>query len=59
MELIREKNKAPDVRARKVYFSYTISPEQSRFIIRDEGEGFDWRARMDVKRESRSCTAWA
>jgi hypothetical protein len=51
MELIREKNKAPDVRARKVYFSYTISPEQSRFTIRDEGEGFDWRARMEVKRE--------
>jgi anti-sigma regulatory factor (Ser/Thr protein kinase) len=51
MELIREKNKAPDVRARKVYFTYTISPEQSRFIIRDEGEGFDWRSRMDVKRE--------
>ncbi len=38
-------------RARKVYFTYTISPERSRFIIRDEGEGFDWRARLDVKRE--------
>ncbi len=51
MDLIREKNKAPEVRARKVYFTYTISPERSRFIIRDEGEGFDWRARLDVKRE--------
>ncbi|HAE21262.1 MAG TPA: cyclic nucleotide-binding protein [Spirochaetaceae bacterium] len=49
MELIREKNTAPDIRARKVYFTYTISPELSRFIIRDEGDGFDWRARMDIK----------
>ncbi len=51
MDLIREKNTVPEVRARKVYFTYTISPEQSRFIIRDEGDGFDWRARMEVKRE--------
>ena len=51
MELIREKNTAPDIRARKVYFTYTISPELSRFIIRDEGDGFDWRSRMEVKRE--------
>ncbi|HOX49357.1 MAG TPA: cyclic nucleotide-binding domain-containing protein, partial [Spirochaetales bacterium] len=46
MELIREKNRDPAVRARKVYFSYTITPERSRFDIRDEGEGFDWRARL-------------
>jgi anti-sigma regulatory factor (Ser/Thr protein kinase) len=48
MELIREKNRDPSVKARKVYFSYTITPERSRFSIRDEGDGFDWRARMAV-----------
>jgi hypothetical protein len=44
MDLIREKNKRPEVMARKVRFSYTIAPERSRFTIRDEGEGFDWRS---------------
>jgi len=46
MELIREKNKDNVVNARKVFFAYTITPENSRFIIRDEGDGFDWQARM-------------
>lgn len=44
MELIREKNADPDVRARKVYLSYRIRPQASRFTIRDQGEGFDWRS---------------
>jgi hypothetical protein len=48
MELIREKNKDPEVKARKVYFSYTITPEKSRIAIKDEGTGFDWRARLDT-----------
>ncbi|HPE35901.1 MAG TPA: cyclic nucleotide-binding domain-containing protein [Spirochaetales bacterium] len=51
MDLIREKNKAADIRARKVYFTYTITPDWSRFIIRDEGTGFDWRARLAAKRD--------
>lgn len=49
MDLIRQKNADPAIRARKVYFSYAIDPESSRFVIRDEGEGFDWRARMASK----------
>jgi hypothetical protein len=51
MDLIREKNRDPDVRARKVYFTYTITPERSRFIIRDEGDGFDWRKRLAERRD--------
>ncbi len=46
MDLIRAKNEDPAIRARKIYFTYTITPERSRFTIRDEGEGFDWRSRM-------------
>ena len=52
MDLIREKNKDPSVKARKVYFSYTITPDRSRFSIRDEGDGFDWRARIDAAPET-------
>lgn len=51
MDLIREKNKAPEIRVRKVYFSYAITPEWSKFTIRDEGDGFDWRSRLARKRE--------
>jgi len=49
MDLIRQKNADPAIRARKVFFSYSIDPESSRFVIRDEGAGFDWRARMAAK----------
>jgi hypothetical protein len=52
MDLIREKNRDQAVKARKVYFSYTITPEKSRFTIRDEGEGFDWRGRLSAKPDS-------
>ena len=44
MDLIREKNKDPEIQARKVYLSYRIQPHASRFRIRDQGEGFDWRS---------------
>jgi hypothetical protein len=46
MELIREKNKDSTVKARKVFFSYTITPGNSRFTIKNEGDGFDWQARI-------------
>lgn len=42
-ELMRKKNADPLVSSRKVYLSYTVVPEYSRFVIRDEGDGFDWR----------------
>lgn len=51
MDLIREKNKDPEIAARKVSFSYTIAPDSSVFGIEDEGDGFDWRARMAAKPE--------
>ncbi len=49
MDLIRQKNTDPAIRAKKVYFTYTISAEQSHFVIRDEGDGFDWRTRLSTK----------
>lgn len=49
MELIRQKNTDPGIRAKKVYFTYTISPDESHFVIKDEGAGFDWRARLATK----------
>ncbi len=44
MELIRRKNEDPEINRSKVYLSYRIRPQESEFVIRDEGEGFDWRS---------------
>lgn len=49
MDLIREKNKDPAVKAKKVYFSYTITAEETRISIKDEGDGFDWRGTLKKK----------
>jgi hypothetical protein len=43
--LIRLKNKDVEIRDKKVYFAYTITPHKSHITIRDEGSGFDWRKR--------------
>lgn len=51
MELIREKNKIQHVKTRKVFLTYTISQNKSHFTIRDEGDGFDWKARLAKKAE--------
>jgi CRP-like cAMP-binding protein len=51
-DLIREKNRNPKVRAKKVGFEYTISPRHSVFTITDQGDGFDWK-----KRKAKSAKA--
>ncbi|TVR69148.1 MAG: hypothetical protein EA427_08965 [Spirochaetaceae bacterium] len=45
--LIREKCRDPEIGRRRVAVSYTIDAEQSSFTVEDEGEGFDWRSRME------------
>ncbi|MBD3422048.1 MAG: cyclic nucleotide-binding domain-containing protein [Chitinivibrionales bacterium] len=42
-ELIKRKNQEPGVAARHVTFEYAISMNSARFVIADEGAGFDWR----------------
>ncbi len=46
LPLIREKCLDPEVGAKRVAVSYTIKAESSRFEIQDEGQGFDWRSRV-------------
>ncbi|MFW6368596.1 MAG: cyclic nucleotide-binding domain-containing protein, partial [Spirochaetota bacterium] len=46
LDLIRKKRTDPDIRARRVHFSYRITQERSYYTIRDEGDGFDWRSRI-------------
>lgn len=51
IELIRKKNEDESIKSRRVFFSYTITPERSSYTIRDEGKGFDWRSRLEQKQD--------
>lgn len=46
LDLIRQKCTDPEIRRKKVHFSYRITPDRSYYSIRDEGNGFDWRSRL-------------
>lgn len=46
LELIYEKGKIPELANKKIYISYIIGKNKSRFRIRDDGDGFDWKSRM-------------
>lgn len=43
MALLQERNKDPKYADRKIHITYTIGKAKSKFTIRDDGEGFDWR----------------
>lgn len=47
LDLVREKCADPGIREKRVYFSYRIIADRSYFTIRDEGEGFDWKSRLE------------
>ena len=41
IELIQEKNLGKDIRRKKVLLEWILTEKESRFVIHDEGEGFD------------------
>jgi len=45
--LIREKCRDPEIGSRRVRVTYLITPDSSSFHIRDDGDGFDWRNRLE------------
>lgn len=47
LELIYQKNKLPELINKKIYISYIIGKNKSRFRIRDDGDGFDWKACLE------------
>ncbi|MBN1523826.1 MAG: cyclic nucleotide-binding domain-containing protein [Spirochaetales bacterium] len=47
IDLIHEKNRDPEIRNKKVYLDYTVSPDSVKFTITDEGNGFDWRKKQE------------
>jgi hypothetical protein len=47
-DLIDERCKDPVTSTKKVTFDYTMYPAYARFVIADEGEGFDWRTMVET-----------
>ncbi len=47
LDLIAIKSKDPAAAEKKVYISYEISNLRTRISVRDDGEGFDWRKRLE------------
>lgn len=45
--LIKKKGRNKSIAGKKVHFSYQIDRGRSIYTIRDEGAGFDWRARLE------------
>ncbi len=43
IELIERRSNDPKYAERRIKISYIIGKSRSRFIIRDDGKGFDWR----------------
>jgi anti-sigma regulatory factor (Ser/Thr protein kinase) len=46
VELVAERCKDPLIRNKRVEFLWDIHPDESIFVIRDEGEGFDVKAHL-------------
>ncbi|MCQ2586937.1 MAG: cyclic nucleotide-binding domain-containing protein [Treponema sp.] len=47
IDLIKEKLQDPEIAKRKIKISYIIGKDKSKFCIEDEGDGFDWRSRIN------------
>ncbi len=46
LDLIALKTQTPEAAGKKVYIAYDISTERTRISVRDDGEGFDWKKRL-------------
>ncbi len=49
LDLIAERNKDPKIALRRIHITYTLTKAHSEFIIRDDGDGFDWKKRLSAK----------
>lgn len=49
IKLILDRAKEPQFANRKIKISYNIGKTASKFCIHDDGNGFDWRSRMESK----------
>jgi anti-sigma regulatory factor (Ser/Thr protein kinase) len=52
LDLIATKTKEPGAAGKKVYIAYEISNLRTKISVRDDGDGFDWRARLAKEMEA-------
>lgn len=52
IDLIAKKCEDPQLAAKRVLFEWEIGPDNTRFVIRDEGEGFDVEKYKDILRNN-------
>lgn len=43
LELIEQRNRQTEIANKKIFIDYEICGDETNFMIRDQGEGFDWR----------------
>lgn len=51
LDLIRERSKMDEYKNRKIRISYMIQKNTSKFSIKDDGKGFDWKKAQEKKAE--------
>lgn len=49
IDFIQKKARNPEIANRKVHITYSIEKTISRFTIKDDGDGFDWRKMLEAK----------
>lgn len=49
LDLFEERSKLPEYADKKIHISYSIGKTKSTFVIRDDGNGFDWRKYLEKK----------
>ena len=52
LDLIEQKRKLPENINKKITIQYVIGKEKSTFTIKDEGNGFDWKSRLNTENPS-------
>ena len=50
--LIAERMRDPNISEKKITFDYNINEQGSTYLIKDEGDGFDWRKFVDPDPEA-------
>jgi len=47
IQLLEERSQLPEYADKKIHISYSIGKSKSTFVIRDDGNGFDWRKYLE------------
>ncbi|MGI5173547.1 cyclic nucleotide-binding domain-containing protein [Treponema sp. OMZ 840] len=49
LTFIKQKALLPENKKKRIHISYRIDSKKTEFLIKDDGEGFDWKSRVNKK----------